>query len=131
MRYVLLISNDERAAIGSQERSRREAAFGCFEDQMRVRGTSVVGDRIQPSESATTVRCWEGGDVIISAGSNPLATEQLTGVFVVDCDDLDEAIRVATAVPAAWYGTVEVRPTRAEEPAYVPELTSVVDSRAV
>jgi hypothetical protein len=32
--------------------------------------------------------------------------------FVVDCKDLDEAITIATKVPAAWYGTVEVRPVR-------------------
>ena len=119
MRYVLLVSNDETAAISSQERSRREAAFGCFSDQMSTRGTPVIGERMQSSETAMTVRCWEGGDVIISAGPNGLPTEQLSGVFVVDCDDLDGAIEVATTIPAAWYGTVEVRPARTQEPARV------------
>jgi len=110
MRYVLLVSNDETAPISPPERSRRETAFGRFENQMRKRGTAVVGERLQASETATTVRCWDGGDVIVSAGPSPQAGEQLTGVFIVDCDDLDEAIDVATDVPAAWYGTVEVRP---------------------
>jgi hypothetical protein len=116
MRYVLLISNDETAAIGSSERSRRDAAFGWFQNHMRTRGTPVAGDRMQPSKTAMTVRCWDGGDVIISAGSHALSTEQLTGVFIVDCHDLDEAVEVATAVPAAWYGTVEVRPVRLTAP---------------
>lgn len=131
MRYVLLVSNDETAAVGPQERSRRDTAFAWFQDQMRTRGVLVVGERMQSSEAAMRVRCWEGGDVIISAGSNPLATEQLTSVFVVDCGDIDEAIDVATAIPATWYGTVEVRPARAKEPAYVLERARVVDFRAV
>ena len=38
--------------------------------------------------------------------------EQIAGLFIVECKDVDEAIEVATAVPAAWYGTVEVRPVR-------------------
>jgi hypothetical protein len=139
MRYVLLISNDETAAISLQERSRRDAAFGWFQEQMRTRGTQVLGERMQPSETAMTVRCWEGGDVIVSAGSNALPTEQVTGVFVVDCADLDAAIEVATAIPAAWYGTVEVRPTLLGAPEqddqqldrYVLEPARVVDTSAV
>lgn len=113
MRYVLLVSNDETAPISSQERSWRETAFLRFQDQMRTRGVTLVGERMQASEAATTVRCWDGGDVIVSAGNSAQAGEQLTGVFILDCDDLNEAIQVATAVPAAWYGTVEVRPVLA------------------
>jgi hypothetical protein len=40
------------------------------------------------------------------------AKEQIEGLLVVECKDLDEAIEVATTVPAAWYGAVEVRPVR-------------------
>jgi hypothetical protein len=36
--------------------------------------------------------------------------EQISGFFIVECKDLDEAIDVATRVPAAWYGATEVRP---------------------
>jgi hypothetical protein len=51
-------------------------------------------------------------DVIVSDGPLAPSREQIAGVFVVDCKDLDEAITVATKVPAAWYGAVEVRPVR-------------------
>ena len=138
MRYVLLASNDETAPISSQERSRRDAAFDRFQDQLRARGTQAIGEQLQPSQTAMTVRCWEGGDVIISAGSNGRPTEKVTGVFVVDCQDLDHAIEIATAVPAAWYGTVEVRPARpgapdweAQPSRYAPERAAVVDASAV
>jgi len=116
MRYVLLVSNDETASISPQESSRRETAFRWFQNQMRSRGTLLAGERLQASKAATTVRCWDGGDVMISPGSNATPAEQLTGVYVVDCENVDEAIEVATTVPAAWYGTVEVRPVRAEVP---------------
>jgi hypothetical protein len=138
MRYVLLASNDETAPISSQERSRRDAAFDRFQDQFRARGTHVIGEQLQPSQTATTVRCWEGGDVIISAGSNGRPTEKVTGVFVVDCQDLDGAIEMATAIPAAWYGTVEVRPARpgtppgeAQPSRYAPERATAADASAV
>jgi hypothetical protein len=47
---------------------------------------------------------------MIADGPFAQTREQVSGVFIVDCKDLDEAIDVATRVPAAWYGTVEVRP---------------------
>jgi hypothetical protein len=56
------------------------------------------------------VRCWDGGDVIIAGGPFAATREQIGDLFVVECKDLDAAIEVATRVPAAWYGTVEVRP---------------------
>jgi len=58
------------------------------------------------------VRCWDGGDVMLTDGPFAEIREQIAGLFIVECKDLDEAIEVATMVPAAWYGTVEVRPVR-------------------
>ena len=47
---------------------------------------------------------------MIADGPFAETKEQIVGFFVVDCRDLDEAIDVAATVPAAWYGTIEVRP---------------------
>jgi hypothetical protein len=112
MRYALLICADETAAVGDQERARRAAALSSFEDQMQARGVLLASEQLHRTETATTVRCWDGGDVIIGAGPFAEPAEQLAGMFIVECKDLDEAIEVAAAVPAAWYGTVEVRPVR-------------------
>ena len=49
---------------------------------------------------------------MISDGPFAETKEQIAGLFIVEGEDLGEAIEVATAVPAAWYGTVEVRPVR-------------------
>jgi hypothetical protein len=110
MRYALLIYADESAVVSPDVRSRRVTAFTSFQDQMRARGVLLGGERLHPTETATTVRCWNGGDVVIGDGPFAETKEQVAGFFIVDCKDLDEAIDVAARVPAAWYGTVEVRP---------------------
>jgi hypothetical protein len=110
MRYALLVCADESAAVSDEERARREAAFNGFRDQMRARGVLEVGERLHGVETATTVRCWDGGDIMIANGPFAETKEQIVGVLLADCKDLDEAIEVATMVPAAWYGAVEVRP---------------------
>ena len=112
MRYALLMCTDESAAIGAEERARRAAALGAFTDQMAARGTLLASEQLHRTETAATVRCWDGGDVMITDGPFAETKEQIAGLFIVECKDLDEAIEVATAVPAAWYGTVEVRPVR-------------------
>jgi hypothetical protein len=112
MRYALLVCADESAAVSDEERARREAAFTRFRDEMRERGVLHAGERLHPTETATTVRCWDGGDVVTADGPFAETKEQIVGFFVVDCKDLDEAIEAAVMVPAAWYGTIEVRQVR-------------------
>src|SRR4029079_4932466 len=52
----------------------------------------------------------KGGDVIATDGPYAETKEALTGFYLLECADLDEAIRVAAQIPAAWDGAVEVRP---------------------
>ena len=112
MRYALLMCTDESAAIGAEERVRRAAALEVFTEQMTARGTLLASEQLHRTETAATVRCWDGGDVMISDGPFAETKEQIAGLFIVECKDLEEAIELATTVPAAWYGTVEVRPVR-------------------
>jgi hypothetical protein len=110
MRYVLIIRTDESAAVSAQERSLREEQAAAFQAEQRLRGTSAGGEVLQPAQTATWVRCWPGGDVEVGHGPPAGGNEQISGFFVIDCFDLSEAIRAATEVPAAWYGTIEIRP---------------------
>ena len=50
------------------------------------------------------------GDVLVSDGPFAETKEQMVGFYLVDCKDLDEAIEVASKIPAATHGTIEVRP---------------------
>jgi len=70
------------------------------------------GAALYPTATATTVRVagGKGGDVLTTDGPYAETKEALTGFYLLECADLDEAVRVAATIPAAWDGVVEVRP---------------------
>ena len=69
------------------------------------------GAALYPTSTATTVRVSEkGGEVLTSDGPYAETKEALTGFFLLECADLDEAVAQASRIPAAWNGAVEVRP---------------------
>ncbi|MFC0528928.1 YciI family protein [Phytohabitans kaempferiae] len=70
------------------------------------------GEALYPTASATTVRVTggKGGDVVTTDGPYAETKEVLTGFYLLECADLDEAVAVAATIPAAWNGAVEVRP---------------------
>jgi hypothetical protein len=70
------------------------------------------GHALYPTATATTVRVrgGKGGQVVTSDGPYAETKEVLTGFYLLDCADLDEAVAVAARMPAAWNGAVEVRP---------------------
>ncbi|HKN96599.1 MAG TPA: YciI family protein [Pseudonocardiaceae bacterium] len=70
------------------------------------------GNALYPTATATTVRVTggKGGDVVTSDGPYAETKEALTGYYLLECADLDEAVKIAAQIPAAWDGAVEVRP---------------------
>ncbi|MBI2701740.1 MULTISPECIES: YciI family protein [Mycobacterium] len=70
------------------------------------------GAALYPTGTATTVRVSgaRGGDVVTSDGPYAETKEALTGFYLIEAADLDEALRIAAEIPAAWDGAVEVRP---------------------
>jgi hypothetical protein len=76
---------------------------------MEARGVLVSRERLRPTSRSTTVQVREG-NLVIADGPFAETKEQIAGFYVVECEDLDEAIEVASKIPAAQYGTIEVRP---------------------
>lgn len=110
MRYALLVYNDDGSDTSPDEQSGRVETYAAFADTMRARGVlHDAGLRLRPTTTATTVRVRDG-DVVIADGPFAETKEQIGGFFVVDCHDLDEAIEVASQIPGALYGSIEVRP---------------------
>ncbi len=111
MRYALLICTDESAlaAASPDETAEMMKAYDAFGAEMGPRGVLRGGERLRPTTDATTVRV-SGGEVLVSDGPFAETKEQMGGFYLVDCNDLDEAIEIASKVPAARHGTVEVRP---------------------
>jgi hypothetical protein len=70
------------------------------------------GEALHPVATATTITVADGkgGDVVISDGPYAEAKEVLGGFYLLEVADLDEAIRWAAQIPAAWRGRVELRP---------------------
>ncbi len=70
------------------------------------------GAALYQTSTATTVRVrgGRGGDVVTTDGPYAETKEALTGFYLLECADLDEAIAAAAKIPAAWDGAVEVRP---------------------
>jgi len=111
MRYLLLIANDESAlaAMSPQEGQEMMAGYAAFGEEMTARGVLQDGNRLRPTTDATTVQV-RNGEVLTADGPFAETKEQIGGYYVVECQDLDEAIEVASKLPHAANGTIEVRP---------------------
>lgn len=111
MRYALLICNDETAlqAQSPEEATAMIREHVAFGEEMGRRGVLRDGARLRPTSDATTVRVRDG-EVVTVDGPFAETKEQIGGYYVVDCKDLDEAIEVASRIPHARAGSIEVRP---------------------
>jgi hypothetical protein len=111
MRYLCLIYENEKA-WESKPQSELEAIMGeyfAFTENIRSNGKLVAGEALQPTQTATTVKVRNGK---ISTTDGPYAEtkEQLGGFYLIDAKDLNDAIQVASKIPGARDGAVEVRP---------------------
>ncbi len=106
MRYMLMICHDDAF---SPPATMVEESLAWVEETER-RGVRKGGDRLRPASDATTVRI-RGGEVMLSDGPFAETKEQMAGYGVVKCENLDDAIEVASTHPILKYGgSVEVRP---------------------
>ena len=111
MKYLCLIYDEERK-IGTMPKSESDAFMGeyfAFTDGIRKSGHYVAGEALQPVLTATTVRVRNGK---LSTTDGPFAEtkEQLAGFYMIEARDLNDAIQVASKIPSARTGSVEVRP---------------------
>jgi hypothetical protein len=106
---MLLIYGDENSTPGGDVEQDVLRRYGAFTEEVRDSGKLVAADRLQPTSSATTVRI-RGGEALVTDGPFAETKEQLGGFYILECDNLDEAIAYAQKIPAAEHGSVEVRP---------------------
>jgi hypothetical protein len=111
MQYLLLIYGNEKME-GEWTPERREAdyaRYGAFTQKVKQMGVHLGGEALQPVSTATCVRV-RNGKVLTTDGPFAETKEQLGGYYLLECKDLDQALQLAAEIPAADYGTVEVRP---------------------
>jgi len=104
MQYALLIAGD-------REPTPEELAMGCggWSEEMAARGVVRGGAELRPPAESTTVRV-RGGEVLLTDGPFADTKEQIGGLVLIECADLDEAVEIAAKHPAAGYGMIEIRP---------------------
>lgn len=108
--YACLTYYTEDADWTSPDNAEEMGEYAAFSEsaQSVIRG----GAALFPTTTATTVTVTGGlgGEVVASDGPYAEAKEVLGGFFLLECENLDEAVRWASQIPAAWRGKVEVRP---------------------
>jgi hypothetical protein len=111
MKYALTIYNDEsaRQSLSEEERQATSQAYGAVTQEMQEKGVLVAGEGLYPTATATTVRVREG-DREVTDGPFAETREQLGGFYVLDVENLDEAIEWASKIPGAQSGSIEIRP---------------------
>src|SRR5213082_3193189 len=108
MRYMLLIYGDERAwSEAEREQCYKDSAQ--LAQQLKSAGHYLAANPLHPVSTATSVRVREGKR-LVTDGPFAETREQFGGFFLIDANDLDEAIAIAGRIPGARKGTVEIRP---------------------
>ena len=111
MRYLFLLYGPDKPlpAPGSPEGQQMISEWRTATEAMAKAGVLIDCGPLQPPSAATTVQV-RGGEMLLTDGPAAEIKEQFGGYTLVDCADLDEALRWAATVPTAFNGSVEVRP---------------------
>ena len=111
MKYLLMIYENEKSWETLPE-AQSQAIMGeyfAFTKSIRESGNLVAGEALQPIATATTVRLRDGKR-LTTDGPFAETKEQLGGFYLVEAKHIDEAIAIASRIPAARTGSIEVRP---------------------
>ena len=111
MKYLLAIYDDENGRMGqdSPEFAELMAGYRQLNDELTAADKHLGGEPLVPTAMATTVRI-RNDETLITDGPFAETKEQLGGFYLVDAEDLDEAIAWASKIPTAKHGSVEIRP---------------------
>ncbi|HEY7316906.1 MAG TPA: YciI family protein [Candidatus Binatia bacterium] len=109
MKYLLLIYYSEQAGLSETERQECYAESTQLAQQLQASGQYLAANPLHPTAMATSVRVRDGKR-IVTDGPFAETREQLGGYFLIEANNLDEAIGIAARIPMVRKGTVEVRP---------------------
>jgi hypothetical protein len=111
MKYLLTLyaAPEAEPAYGTPEFDAMMGEYFGLEEKMKGTATFLAGEGLQPVQTATTLRKRDGK---VETMDGPFAEtrEHLGGFYLIEAADLDAALRYAAEIPAARYGSVEVRP---------------------
>ena len=111
MQYLLLIYGDEKAWEGMTSEAQAAGMKGWvdYTKWLKDTGAHLGGEALQPTTTATTVKVRDG-ETLTTDGPFAETKEQLGGYYLIDVENLDDAIAAAARCPGAFGGPMEVRP---------------------
>ena len=110
MKYLCLVFIDEKklAALSASEAQSLDDESLAYDDTLRQRGHLIAAQALQLSRSAATVRV-QRGKALVTDGPFAETKEQVGGFILIEARDLNEAIELASRIPVARLGAIEVR----------------------
>ena len=113
MKYAALVylnETDIDAMTQAEWDAMNQECIACGQS-LEERGVTVGGEALMSVQSATTLRVRDG-KLKLTDGPFAETKEQFAGFYLLDVRDLNEAIQVASQIPPARYGSIEIRPVR-------------------
>ena len=117
MKYLCLIFDEEKT-LATMPKTQLDALMDDYRDfgeSIRKSGHYVNGSQLAPTRAASTVRV-RSGKMSVTDGPFAETKEQLAGFYLIDAANEDEALQIASKIPPARAGSIEVRPVRELNP---------------
>jgi len=111
VKYLCLVYHAEEAISALPEYEAMAGTVRAFRDELEQGGHHLASSSLQPVQTATTVRV-RNGSLFITDGPFAETKEHLDGFYLIEARDLNEAIRLASRMPPARLGSIEVRPLK-------------------
>src|SRR5438093_749927 len=111
MKYLCLVYQEEKqeANVPREQIEQAKKDYGAFAEDIKKSGHLLGSNGLKHTDAATTVRV-RNGKVSATDGPYVETKEQLGGYYLINAKDLSDAVQVASRIPGAKHGTVEVRP---------------------
>jgi hypothetical protein len=106
MKYLCLVYGEQKDMAAMTD-----DACMAYDQDLRKAGRCIASEALQPVHTAATVRVRDG-KVSVRDGPFTETKEHLAGFYLIDASDLNDAIEVASQIPPARVGSIEVRPVR-------------------
>jgi len=117
MKYLCLICAEQdymMEYLGKENAEKHFQEYAKFTEEIKKNGNFIGANRLQPPETAKTVRVRDGK---VSTTDGPYAEtkEQLGGYYIIEAENIDEAVKIASKIPGGRFGCVEVRPVAEDD----------------
>ena len=110
MRFMVLVKADQNSEAGVMPSEQLLVEMGKFNEQLVKAGVMLAGEGLQPSSKGARIKIAPDGKRTVIDGPFAETKEQLGGYYVIEVDNLEQAIDWASQMPGMTNGTVEIRP---------------------